>query len=199
MKVPEREVPLEVRRPQTFGLPIETLPEPTTLELRSPVADASLRVRQRVALDWAPVPNAERYQIELRSGGMVRDVEVAAPPSTVGLTTGSYTWQVRAYRADRLVAVATPQAFEVVVDASPPPLSIVAPRDGAIVKGTRLEVTGSTEPGATVEIARTTKVADASGAFAISVPITRGLANIVISASDDLGNTKRVTRSVVCE
>lgn len=184
----------------TFGgAPPRVAPEPDPLELRTPTAKASLRVRQRVTLDWNPVPNADRYEIQLTSGSLVRSVEVSAPPSAVGLTTGSYAWLVRAYRSEQLLAVATPREFDVVVDSRAPVLTVVSPADGAVVRGPRLEITGTTEPGAVVEIARSANVADANGAFAMSIPITRGLANIVISSSDDLGNSRRVTRSVVCE
>ncbi|MFN0251245.1 MAG: hypothetical protein ACKV2T_30500 [Kofleriaceae bacterium] len=204
MHAPDGEVSLELRRPVTFGGDDSRggdtrAAEPAVVALRAPVANASLRVRQRVTFDWKPVANADRYDILLSSGSVVRSVDVASPPSAVGLTTGSYVWQVRAYRAERVLAVSKPREFKAVVDSRPPPLTIVSPRDGAVVSGPRLEITGTTEPGAIIEAARSSRAADANGAFAISVPITRGLANIVVSASDDLGNVKHVTRSVVCE
>ena len=193
----DRVVSLE-RRAGRFGAP-PTTPPTAVVELHRPAEGASLRVRQQVQIDWKPVVGADRYEIELTSGAVVRRIEVDAPPAPISLSSGDYTWCIHAHRGDQIIATASPRTLHVIVDNRAPLLEVSSPRDGAIIRGEQLEVTGTTEPGAVVEVARTSRVADPQGRFALRVPIQRGLANIVISVRDDLGNARRVSRSVVCE
>jgi hypothetical protein len=91
------------------------------------------------------------------------------------------------------------RTFEIDVRSRPPSLALASPSEGAMVIGPRLHVYGKSEPGTTIEVARTRTVADARGAFVLEVPIARGLSNLVILASDAIGNQRRITRSVVWE
>ena len=97
------------------------------------------------------------------------------------------------------MAASEPRTFRVVVDNHPPGLTLSAPAEGATVEGPRLRIAGITEPGAVIEVAKIQVVVDASGAFSVFVPIQRGLSNFVISTRDDLGNQRRISRSVVWE
>lgn len=170
-----------------------------TIAVLEPADRAALRVRQRVELDWTPVAGADRYEVRLVAGPLERDTEVAKPPLLLPISSGEYEWTVRAFANAQLLAASEPRTFRVVVDNHPPGLTLSAPAEGAIVEGPRLRIAGITEPGAVIEVAKTQVVVDGSGVFSVFVPIQRGLSNFVISTRDDLGNQRRMSRSVVWE
>jgi hypothetical protein len=74
-----------------------------------------------------------------------------------------------------------------------------APAAGATVVGPRLRLVGDSEAGALIEAAGRRVTADAHGRFTLDIAIARGLTNLVVSARDELGNQRRVTRSVLWE
>jgi len=170
-----------------------------TISIHEPADGASLRVRRQVTLDWSPVRDADGYELELIASPLLRRTVTGKPPATIPIATGDYTWTVHAMRSGQRLETSTPHTFHVVVDDRAPVLALTAPAEGELVQGPQLRITGTTEPGAIVEVAKTRLVVDATGAFAIVVPIQRGLSNIVVSALDDLGNRRRVVRSVVWE
>ncbi len=181
------------------GLVQPITPTMATIAVLEPADRAALRVRQRVVLDWTPVAGADRYEVRLVAGPLERDTEVAKPPLLLPISSGEYEWTVRAFASAQIVAASEPRTFRVVVDNHPPGLTLSAPAEGATVEGPRLRIAGITEPGAVIEVAKIQVVVDASGAFSVFVPIQRGLSNFVISTRDDLGNQRRISRSVVWE
>ncbi len=167
--------------------------------LVEPADGAHLRVRQGVTLRWMPSPGAEAYRVLLDTGLVARRLDVPGPSVVVPMTTGHFTWTVQALHPGVAESAAPRRAFDVEVDNRPPELTIEAPPAGATVTGPQLHITGRTKPGAAIEVAKVRTVADARGAFAVDVNIMHGLSNLVITARDDLGNQRRVSRSVVWE
>lgn len=103
--------------------------------------------------------------------------------------------------ADRYVRSAPPAAA---------PLTVTAPADGLTVTTTSTPVTGTTAPGATVDIlstpldlpgdtARVTVRASASGAFSATVPTPFGASAVTVAATTASGATARVRRTVISE
>jgi hypothetical protein len=169
----------------------------TVVALQSPADGARVRVRQAVSLRWGSTPLADGYRILLHSGAIQRSIEVGTPTAAVRLSSGHYSWSVQAIHAAQLSPQSEERSFDLEVDSEPPPLAIEVPGEGASVNGPKIRVAGSTEPGSVIDVARTRAVADASGRFAVDIKIAHGLSNLVITASDDVGNQRRVTRSVV--
>ncbi len=171
-------------------------PTPT---LVAPADGASLRVRHEVELRWDVVPTADRYRVVISSGEVQRRVDSAEPVLRVSMASGQYQWTVQAIVGDVAWPPAPRRALTVDVDDRPPPLTITAPMSGAAVVGPTIRITGDSEPGAVIEAAGRRTTADARGRFTLAIAIVPGLTNLVIAASDELGNQRRVSRSVLWE
>lgn len=88
------------------------------------------------------------------------------------------------------------------IDATPPAVVLISPEDGAVLRGPTVDVTGATEPHATVElIAGGTGYgaqADAGGAFVVPrVALALGDNEIAARATDAAGNTGDYVRITV--
>lgn len=171
-------------------------PTPT---LVAPVDGARLRVRHEVELRWEVVPAADRYRVVITSGEVQRRLVSAEPVLRVPMASGQYQWTVQAIGGDVAWPVAARRALTVDVDDRPPPLAIAAPLSGATVVGPTLRIVGESEPGAVIEAAGRRTSADPRGRFTLAIAIGPGLTNLVIAATDDLGNQRRVSRSVLWE
>ena len=90
------------------------------------------------------------------------------------------------------------------------PLTVTAPADGATVETATTTVTGTTAPGATVDVQSTatdtggattvvTVTADAAGAFSAEVPTTFGTSVITVAATTAGGATGYARRTVLSE
>jgi hypothetical protein len=171
-------------------------PSPTLL---SPADGASLRVRREVELRWEPVAQADRYRVLIDSGEVQRRLDASEPTLRVAMASGRYRWTVQALAGDLAWPAAPARALIVEVDDRPPPLTLSAPAAGATVVGPHLRLVGDSEAGAVIEAAGRRVTADAHGRFTLDIAIARGLTNLVVSARDELGNQRRVTRSVLWE
>jgi glucoamylase len=90
------------------------------------------------------------------------------------------------------------------------PLTVTAPADGVTVTTPTVDVTGTTSPGATVDVQSTatdtggatavvTVQADASGAFAATVPSPFGTSVVTVAATTASGATGYARRTVISE
>lgn len=82
----------------------------------------------------------------------------------------------------------------VALDVSPPPLTVVNPKKGALVGSDRVQVSGTTEAGTVVTVRNTTSGTAATavatgGAFAVEVTLESGSNALVVIATDQAGNT----------
>ncbi len=166
-------------------------------ELLTPDDGAVMRVRRAVTLRWRPVEGADGYRVMLRTGEVARRIDAPGPSLEATVTTGEYRWSVHAVRGNTLWPPSQPRRLIIEVDDRPPPLTITDPGPGAAVSGPRVRVTGESEPGATIEIGKRQATADAHGLFTLEIDVQPGLTNLVIAARDELGNVRRLSRSVV--
>ncbi len=107
---------------------------------------------------------------------------------------GLYQIQVRAQGAVR----AASRSALVEVDTTPPTLQLVNLPNGMRVRAPVLEIQGVTEPGATVWMtgAPSPVVVDTEGRFTLQYRLQDGVNRFELRATDEAGNTARLTRQV---
>lgn len=79
----------------------------------------------------------------------------------------------------------------------PPPLSVTLPFDNFVTSETTVEVSGVTDPEATLSINDQLVILEKGGRFAFRVPITSGENTLLIVASSKSGKMSTVNRKVV--
>lgn len=168
-------------------------------ELVEPADEARVRVRHTVTLRWNPVEGADAYRVTLRSAEIARRIDTSSPEVQVSVAAGEHRWAVQAIHGEVVWPLSGSRRLLVEVDHRPPELVVTEPVAGTNVVGPEVRFTGQTEAGAIVEIGRRRTTADARGEFALVVPVKPGLSNVVVSARDDVGNVRRVPRSVIWE
>lgn len=109
---------------------------------------------------------------------------------TTVVAEGAYQLRIA---AEDLAGNSAATAINFVVDKTPPRVTITAPTDGAILTSPTVEVTGQTEPLATVYLATGSYTAetfaDSAGNFAFAqVPVTEAENVISVHARDQAGN-----------
>lgn len=171
-------------------------PTPTLL---APLPDETVRTAGFVDLSWEPLAGATGYSVEIRTADTIRRLDTPRSTIRTRFASGDYEWTVRGEHAGEAWPTPPRRLLHVEVDDRPPTLAIVAPLDHAKVTGPNVRFTVRSEPAAMISIGSYRGQADARGNFSIDVAIARGLSNLVISARDDLGNERRVSRSLVWE
>ncbi len=167
--------------------------------LVTPLDDETVRTAGLVDLRWEALDGTDGYSIEITSQGASHRLESRQPSIKTRFTTGDYRWTVQGRHAGVAWPAAAPRVLHVEVDDRPPALVVTEPPDHATVTGPRVQFAGKSEPAAIIEIGTQRGKADGSGRFSIDVRIARGLSNLVIRARDDLGNERRLSRSIVWE
>jgi len=173
--------------------------ESEPIELLDPAADATVRTRSEISFRWT---RGDASQFTLRvvaEGGAPTVVTTTEPNATLELASGRHRWSVRAMTAEGPGRPSESRRVEVVVDRSPPSLVITSPAPNATHRGSTLVATGRTEAGASVEVNGAAALVSSDGSFEVAVPVRRGLANLVFRATDDLGNSRVVSRPVLVE
>jgi len=175
---------------------------PPLVEPIAPKNGAKIATRGQVTFEWTTVDGAKAYVVEV-FGGREKSVRrrVAAPRSKVSidLESGQYLWAVRA-EVDGNVGVAHEHwMVDVDVDQTPPRLEVSEPSAGASARGASIRVAGMSEPGARVRINGREVTVERDGAFSAEINVGRGISNIVVQATDELGNARAVTRTVLRE
>ena len=92
-----------------------------------------------------------------------------------------------------------PQAIPVPSPETPPAgffLTVTQPADGSIINIGKIEVRGSTSPGAVVSVNDEIAMADTQGAFAITIILDEGPNIIEVIASDGEGNEATISLMV---
>ncbi len=92
--------------------------------------------------------------------------------------------------------------ISVAFDNVPPALTLTAPADGTVVKGTSVTVSGRTQTGATVAVrndntGRTATTVATKGDFSVAAAIAAGTNHLTITSTDLAGNITTKTVSVV--
>ncbi len=160
-------------------------------------APGPIATRGEARFAWSEVEGAIGYRLYVAAAvGEPREVRVAEPAASVTVARGSLRWWVRAEDARGLGHPSPTREHAVTIDRSPPALRLASPSPGASVRGV-VNVAGVAEPGAVVEIDGRPAEVDADGRFAARVPLPRGLANLVVRATDPAGNASVLTRALV--
>ncbi|MCU0799876.1 MAG: hypothetical protein MUC62_09445 [Candidatus Thermoplasmatota archaeon] len=81
-------------------------------------------------------------------------------------------------------------------DINPPLLSLLTPNDGLTSETAILTVSGTTEPGVSLEINGLSATVAPDGSFSCGVPLGNGSNRIIVTATDRSGNTVSVVRNV---
>lgn len=109
------------------------------------------------------------------------------------LADGSHTFDVVATDAAGLTATVT---RTVTVDTTPPAISITAPSAGLLTRNPVVQVTGTTEPGATVIVDGVEAAVSASGQFSVAIALREGTNTVTAAAMDAAGNTAQTSVTV---
>jgi len=190
--------PIDIREEHYLALSA-TGAAPRPLE---PAASATIRTRSSVSFAWAPVASVEHYRIvATRVGDATRSVtlDVDSPRAALELGSGRWTWRVQGLRNGEAMPASAASDVIVEFDQTPPPLELASPVAGAVVVGPSAAVAGRTDPGATVQVNGHAVSVASDGRFSTSAPIVRGVSNIVVRVSDDLGNARVTSRTVARE
>jgi hypothetical protein len=89
------------------------------------------------------------------------------------------------------------KTIKVIFDNEKPPLEVNSPSDGQTIQAERkLNVSGKTEPNATVTINNEQAIVDSEGKFSRQFNLSDGSNTFTIVARDTAGNTKELARNV---
>lgn len=170
---------------------------PAPAELLQPGAAAEILTRGSVQMRWAPVASVERYEVIVRGPNeTIERQEVGAAHVRFALSSGEYVWSVRALTPDGHGHESPRAHFRVVLDRTPPRITLRSPSPGQVVQGAAV-VSGRTEAGAMLTINGDAVQVRPDGSFRSSTAVRRGLTNIVVVARDSVGNSRTTTRSVL--
>ncbi len=124
---------------------------------------------------------------EATVGGVTRSVTAGSNSFNVTLSEGSNTISVSI--KDRAGNVGTPRTLGIVRDTTAPEISITTPDEGAAVDESEIQVTGVTEPGASVTV-NADRASVSGGSFTTTVKVASGVPTVItVVATDALGNT----------
>lgn len=169
------------------------------VELLDPAAGATVRTRSETSFRWA-AGDSTRFTLRVAAeGGAPSVVATTEPRATLELESGRYAWSVRPVTSQGPGRSSESRTVEVVVDRSPPSLTITVPATNATHRGSTLVARGQTEAGASVEVNGTVATVSSDGSFSVSVSVRPGLNNLVFRAQDDLGNSRVVSRPVLVQ
>ncbi|MCA9609530.1 MAG: hypothetical protein KC619_28220, partial [Myxococcales bacterium] len=169
------------------------------VELLDPAPEARVRTRGLVRFCWAPAPGVDEYRLEVGAGGQTPAPARVLTETEAGLelSSGTYRWTVRGLRDGEPQREGEVRFLVVELDRTPPPLQLSSPAAGEEVAEPTVWVRGTTEAGARVTIDGHAVHVSPDGSFARREAVPRGLTNVVVRVSDDLGNARSVSRAVV--
>jgi len=126
--------------------------------------------------------------------GIAASVDSGGAFSTaVTLSDGTHVITVVAMDAAGNEATASVQ---VTVDSAAPSITIGSPSTGDSVSSPVVMVTGTTDPGATVDVNGYTVSAGPGGSFSVQLPLSPGTNTITATATDPAGNTASTSVTV---
>jgi hypothetical protein len=146
-------------------------------------------------LSWSPVEGSAAYWLEVSSDQGFDHIVgnyfgLDRPKQTTDvLPIGEYFWRVSALDGFGLPGERSAVSrFTVTPDNTPPFLTIDKPGDGVILREASAEVSGESEPGASVTVAGRPIAVSATGAFTTSIVPSEGENDVVVVAKDPAGN-----------
>lgn len=112
------------------------------------------------------------------------------------LSDGLHTFTVIATNAAGLSTVET---RTVTVDTIAPAIGIASPSSGLLTRSPSVQVTGNTEPGASVTVNGVVAAVSGSGQFSVTVALQQGANTITATATDAAGNQANATVAVTLD
>ncbi len=170
--------------PVAFSWTVDSQPPETTIG-SSPAANSNSAT---ASFTFASEVNAT-FEASVDGGAYAA---ASSPRQLSGLTSGAHTFNVRAIDAAGNVD-ATPASFSWQVDTSQPSAQIVFPTPVSYTEATQLHVRGTASDAHTITSVTVNGVAanstDAFAHWSALVPIATGDNNLVVSVTDNFGNT----------
>lgn len=133
-------------------------------------------------------------------------VTVDGTPAPVGLdgsfrmtdvlADGTHTFTVTATDA---AGLQTTDSRTVTVDTTAPALTLSSPSAGLLTRNPVVQVSGTTEPGATVVVDGLNAAVSSAGTFSVAIALHEGVNNITATATDAAGNAARTSLSVTLD
>ncbi len=122
----------------------------------------------------------------------VDGVTVAAAGTTswssqLNLTDGVHT--ISAEAIDIAGRISNPDGIEILVDTTPPVLTIDSPTEGALLRDGNVTLLGMTEPGAQLVVAGMPAAVAANGSYAVNLTLADGDHLLDLRATDGLNNS----------
>lgn len=155
-------------------------------------------------LEWRGPEDAEAYWLEVAADAdfnTMRTSEWGLRTSSLrldDLAPGEYHWRVSALDSLGLPGKRSlSRRFSVLVDDTPPFLTVLAPREGEILSDPTVTIAGETESGATLDIDGRYLAASETGRFTQTITAAAGANSVRITAVDAAGNMSERTRSFV--
>lgn len=112
------------------------------------------------------------------------------------LISGDGSKKVYAQVRDQAGNISIVVQDSIVLDTTPPILTVTEPIDGQIFTAPEINVVGVTEPGVTVAVKQVSTRADEDGNFTIPITLNEGDNIIKVTATDAAGNKATVSRTV---
>lgn len=112
------------------------------------------------------------------------------------LTDGTHTFTAIATGAAGLSTTAT---RTITVDTTAPALSLTAPSNGLLTRTSVVQVTGTTEAGASVVVNGVDAAVSSTGQFSVAISLHEGANMIVATATDPAGNQAQASVSVTLD
>ncbi|MEQ8728963.1 MAG: hypothetical protein RID81_47190 [Sandaracinaceae bacterium] len=166
--------------------------------LTVPEDGATVRTRQSTTLRWEPVDDAESYRVFVARGEEDTETHSVVEPSLpLTAPSGPLRWWVRGVRGDAAGRASDARTLTLDVDRIPPALSLSRPTPSAVVHGPRVTISGATDVGALVDINGQPAEVGGDGRFEATQAVPLGLTNVVVRVTDDLGNSRVMTRPVL--
>ncbi|MBN8994025.1 MAG: FecR domain-containing protein [Rhizobiales bacterium] len=144
---------------------------------------------------WGPVDGAAGYWLEVAADQRFEKVVangfgLDGTKDKVGpLPVGDYYWRVSALDQFGLPGARSPvHRFTVSPDDTPPFLKIDAPAEGAILRKAEVEVTGESEPGATLTVNGAAVPIGKDGTYGVALTAAEGANRLTLVATDPAGN-----------
>ncbi|PLY01889.1 MAG: hypothetical protein C0623_04830 [Desulfuromonas sp.] len=169
-----------------------TLPDP--VRLKSPVEEASFPYRSlppRVRLTWQRQTEVSGYHLLLARNAdfteILIDQSLRQPEFVHGnLRAGEYFWKVSSINNAGEGSFSAVRRFYLHQDQTPPKLEVQFPAETVSLKTS--EITGVTEPDATIFISGTEITPGSDGRFRHQLALNRGINIVVVEAVDPAGN-----------
>jgi hypothetical protein len=147
------------------------------------------------SLAWQSVERGGGYWLEVALDprfDRMADSQFGIPDSSadsVKIDPGVYFWRVAALDQFGLPGqMSDVRRFEMRDDSVPPFLRILEPQPDAVLRKAELEVTGETEPGASVTVNGLEATVDGEGRYTAAITLGEGANQIAVSARDPAGN-----------